>query len=215
MIPCSETLGRQYKEIIPREYTPIPNGIESDNWKNDSCLSRDELREKLGLPKEKYIIISTGALIERKRPFTVIEAFKKADLNGSILLMLGNGDLATQCKQMANHDVIFTGRVNNVKDYLYASDLMISASSAEGLPYAILEAECTGIRMILSDIPQHREALGENSEKVSFFPVDREERIVELFRTEVERGKCREFYNIDMITAQAMAEKYMKVYSRV
>lgn len=213
VIPCSNTLKKQYEKLIPRKYVAIPNGIETEKWVNDTGLDKNGLREKLGLPLDKYIIISTGALIERKNPLVLIDAFKKAEVKDSVLLILGDGVLMEQCKEAANDSVIFTGRVSNVKEYLYASDLLISASSAEGLPYAILEAECTGIPMILSDIPQHREALGDDSEKVSFFPVGNKDEIVERIKVEFERGKDRESYNTEMITAQIMADKYMKEYS--
>ena len=68
--------------------------------------------------------------------------------------------------------------------------------------------------MILSDIPQHREALGANAKKVSFFPVDGEDQIVELMKQEVSKGKCREVYDISKISAQVMTNRYMEVYKR-
>ena len=215
VVPCSKTLGRQYRKIIHREYVPIPNGIETDQWMERPALSGKELREKLKLPQDRFILLSTGKLIERKKPITVIEAFVSAKLQKAILVMLGDGDLADQCKAAANEDVVFPGRVQNVKEYLYAADLLISASSAEGLPYAILEAECTGIRMILSDIPQHREAMGENAEKIRFFPVGNQEELKRLIRIEAGGGSYRNRYDTGRISAQAMAEKYMEEYRKM
>ncbi len=210
VIPCSNTLKNQYEKLIPRKYVAIPNGIETEKWINDTGLDKKGLRKKLGLPIEKYIIISTGALIERKNPLTVIEVFKEAALKEAVLLILGDGVLMEQCKEAANDSVVFTGRVSNVKEYLYASDLLISASSAEGLPYAILEAECTGIPMVLSDIPQHREALGENAENVQFFMIGDKEKLLSFIRSERINGPIA--YDIESITAKSMAEKYMHQY---
>lgn len=211
VVPCSNTLKRQYEKLIPRQYEAIPNGIETEKWLNDTGLDKYGLREKLKLPKDKYIIISTGALIERKNPLTVIEAFKEAALKDAVLLILGDGVLMGQCKEAANDNVIFTGRVSNVKEYLYAADLLVSASSAEGLPYAILEAECTGIPMILSDIPQHREAVGENAGLIDFFSSGDKKRIVELINI-YRRNNETVFYNVEGITAKSMAYKYMYQY---
>ena len=213
VVPCSNTLKSQYEKLIPRQYEAIPNGIETEKWLNDTGLDKNDLREKLKLPKDKYIIISTGALIERKNPLTVIEAFKEANLQDAVLLVLGDGILEEQCKTAANDAVIFTGRVSNVKEYLYAADLLVSASSAEGLPYAILEAECTGIPMILSDIPQHREALGENVGYVQFFDVGDKEKLRSLITAK--RKNKPIIYNIVDITAKTMAEKYMHKYLKL
>ena len=212
VVPCSNTLKRQYEKLIPRQYEAIPNGIETEKWLNDTGLDKNGLRERLKLPKDKYIIISTGALIERKNPLTIIEAFKEANLQDAVLLVLGDGVLEDQCKAAANDAVIFTGRVSNVKEYLYAADLLVSASSAEGLPYAILEAECTGIPMILSDIPQHREALGENIGKINYFGVSDIDKIKALMRLETSNRFNRVDYNTEKISAQTMAQKYMIEY---
>ena len=210
VVTCSKTLMNQYKKIIPREYVAIPNGIETNLWTNDTELDKKGLRKKLGLPINKYIIVSTGTLIERKNPLMVIEAFKNANMEDALLLIIGNGVLMDKCKEIANENVMFTGRINNVKEYLYASDLLISASSAEGLPYAILEAQCTGIPMILSDIPQHREALGRNIGKVRFFEVGDKHKIVKLIK--IRQGNSMVEYSIDEITAKSMADRYMHQY---
>lgn len=215
VVPCSNTLKRQYEKLIPRQYEAIPNGIETEKWLNDTGLDKYGLREKLGLPLDKYIIISTGALIERKNPLMVIEAFKEAELEDSVLLILGDGALMEKCKEAANDSVIFTGRVNNVKEYLYASDLLISASSAEGLPYAILEAECTGIPMILSDIPQHREAVGENAAQVEFFHCGNKTELIDKVAKKNKSSHKRERYSISEFTAHKMACDYMSIYNQL
>ena len=215
VVPCSRTLYEQYTSLVPRTYDPIPNGIEISKWRMDSFVSSDILREKLNLPKDKFIFLSTGALIERKRPLTVIEAFCNVKLDNAILLILGDGDLSSRCKQYANQNVIFAGRVSNVKEYLYAADVFISASCAEGLPYAILEAECTGIRMLLSDIPQHREAINRNIDEVGFFPVDDSMELERLMKCEINNGKGRLEYDLEEISAEYMSERYLNVYNDI
>lgn len=215
VIPCSNTLKRQYEKLIPRKYVAIPNGIETEKWVNDTGLDKKSLREKLGLPLDKFVIISTGALIERKNPLMLIEAFKEAELNDSILLILGDGVLMNRCKEAANEHIFFTGRVSNVMEYLYASDLLVSASSAEGLPYAILEAECTGIPMILSDIPQHREALGENAKKVTFFMNGSIQELKKALNENINTTMHRHKYQVKAISARNMANEYMNVYNNV
>lgn len=212
VVTCSNTLKVQYEKFIPGNYVAIPNGIEIEEWKNDSGLDKNELREKLGLPQDQFIILSTGALIERKNPIAVIEAFKEADIKNAVLLMLGDGNLMEQCKHAATEKVLFTGRVNNVKEYLYAADLLISASSAEGMPYAILEAKCTGIPMILSDIPQHREAVKNDENEIAFFNVGNKEEIRELIIEKQNEKSHNLNYHVEEHSASNMGERYMDIY---
>ncbi len=215
VITCSNMLKKAYEKMLPREYVAIPNGIEASKWDNSSGESQEELRIRLGLSQDKLIFISTGALIERKDPLLLLRAFDEARIPNAVLLMLGNGVLEEKCKQTAGENVIFIGRVSNVKDYLYAADVLVSASKSEGLPYAILEAECTGIRMILSDIPQHREAVGENAEKVEFFECGDKERLkVELY-IEKKNNHRRMDYEVSVFSAQTMTNDYMKLYNQI
>lgn len=213
VILCSNTLKKAYEKMLPREYIAIPNGIETEKWENTSRESQEELRARLGFPQDKVIFISMGALIERKAPLLLLKAFNEAKIPDAVLLMLSNGVLEDECKQVAGDNVIFTGRVSNVKDYLYAADVLVSASKSEGLPYAILEAECTGIRMILSDIPQHREAVGENADKVQFFECGDEATLSTILLKEEQIHHCRFAYRIDQFTARTMTNNYMEVYS--
>lgn len=212
VIPCSNTLKNQYEKLIPRKYVAIPNGIDIDKWINDTGLDKIGLRKKLGLPLEKYIIISTGALIDRKNPLTLIEAFNNVNLKDAVLLVLGDGVLMEQCKAAANDCVIFTGRVKNVKEYLYASDLLVSVSSAEGLPYAILEAECTGIPMILSDIPQHVEVAGNNIDKIKMFSLKERKNLGRVIEEVVNNKGYRISYDLGEFTASSMAKHYESIY---
>lgn len=214
VITCSNTLKHKYEESIPRGYIAITNGIDIEKWNSDpenSCV----VRARFGIPEDAFVFISTGALIERKNPKLIIESFYAASIDNSYLLIVGDGSLAEECKHDSSGNVIFTGRVGNVKDYLYASDAFISASRSEGLPYAVLEAECTGIKLALSDIPQHREALGDNADMAFFFPVDDKDELVRAIELVAKQGKSRLHYRADDFSAASMSQKYQMVYERV
>lgn len=211
VVTVSKTLANKYQEKINRQFLPISNGIESALWTLDEGVTKEGLRRKLNLPTEAYIVLSTNLLVSIKDPLLLINAFKEAKISNSILIMLGDGNMWDECLKYQADDIIFTGRVNNVKDYLYAADVLVSASKSEGMPYAILEAKCTGIRMILSDIPQHKEVAGEKTE-VAFFPVGNREKLAEQLRL-MPNGRIR--YDIEMFTASFMSNKYQELYSYI
>lgn len=213
IVSCSKTVQRKYGNVGINTKC-IQNGIEINGWKNN-LISKENLREKLGLPVNMHIFLSTGLLIKRKNPLLIIKAFNSTHIKNSYLVMLGNGSEASICKKQAegNSHILFTGKVNNVKSYLYASDTLISASSAEGLPYSVLEAECTGIKMILSDIPEHREATN-NSKLISFTPVNDQKALTnEMIKSS--KDEKRFHYNMKNFTAKVMSDKYQEIYNNL
>ncbi len=50
--------------------------------------------------------------------------------------------------------VLFTGRVNNVQEYLQVSDIFVLPTEREGLSGSILEAMSCGLSIVASDIPE-------------------------------------------------------------
>jgi len=98
-----------------------------------------------------------------KNPKIIIEAFQLQKNKASILLFIGNGDLYESLSSSCQSENIrFAGRVDNVKNYLQASDYYISASLTEGMPNSVLEAISIGLPVILSKIAPHIEIIGDN-----------------------------------------------------
>lgn len=214
VVTCSNTLYEKYSKIFKREFVSIPNGIDTNYW-SFIDLSQFELRKKLSIPLQKHVFLSTGLLIERKNPELLIKTFNEIDNDNYFLVVLGDGDKMQICQKLAqgNKNILFKGRVNNVKEYLFASNTLISISSSEGLPYSILEAKSTGIQMILSNIPQHVEVMGDEREGIEFISIDSRE----LFTSIMKCGKNLKRYKFDLSenSAQAMSSKYEKLYYSV
>ena len=78
------------------------------------------------------------------------------------MCLLGDGSLLSACRRLAGarKNILLPGLVRNVADYFRAADIFVSASQAEGMPNAVLEALAASLPVILSDIPAHREVLG-------------------------------------------------------
>lgn len=166
---CSKTVSRLfYKKnnmIIPY----VQNGVDNEKFKKVSNEIKLDIRKELNLPIKNKIFISVGNIIKGKDPLTIIECFKMRKENDETLVILGDGDLYDECKRNAEgfDNIIFRGRVNNVVDYMKASDYYISASLAEGLPNTVMEALSSGLPVILSDIEPHSEIM-ENNDRISY-----------------------------------------------
>lgn len=157
---CSESLTLKYKNELHMDFPFIRNGVNVSKFTRPTNEGRLEQRKKLNLPKDKRIVVYTGTFNKRKNQKFLLEVFaKNSVLGNTILLLLGGGpELAGLKKKYGElKNVIFTGNVTNVNEYLQASDVYISSSTSEGLPNGVLEAMATGLPVILSDITQHQE----------------------------------------------------------
>jgi len=211
-VTVSQTLAEKYKKKIDRTYIPIQNGIEISSW-NKNENDQKALRRRLRLPEDAFVVLSTNLLNSIKDPLLLLSAFVEAKIPNSVLIMLGDGDLENECKKIHADNIIFTGRVKNVKDYLYSADVLVSASKSEGLPYAILEAACTGIKMVLTNIPQHKEVM-QDSPGVQYFACGDKEALTQCLRKS-SREIGRTTYELERFSAENMSRKYQNIYSEI
>ncbi len=166
---CSKTLATKYRAnnvVQNPKLCYIQNGIDSTKF---DMKPKKECRKKLKLPLEKKIFIFVGRLTPHKNPSLVIEAFKEAKRLDSLLLVLGDGKLYDLLKKENDGNIHILGSVNNVDEYLNASNYYISASLTEGLPLSVMEAGMSGLGLLLSDIPQHKEIIDSCPNKGVFY----------------------------------------------
>lgn len=72
------------------------------------------------------------------------------------MICIGNGEKFDEIKVYAKHmgiseNIIFTGNVNNVNEYMQAFDIFVLPSRFEGLPIVGVEAQLAGLPCIFSD----------------------------------------------------------------
>lgn len=78
--------------------------------------------------------------------------------------ILGAGPQEMELRQWiaqsaAPHRIHLIGYVNNLHPWYSHSDVFVSVSDFEGHPNVVLEAASVGCPLVLSDIPEHREAI--------------------------------------------------------
>jgi glycosyltransferase involved in cell wall biosynthesis len=112
---------------------------------------RLEARVKLGLPKEKSVVLFAGQIIERKGVADLLHAWKrlqpKYGATATLVIVgddvAGKGAYRIEMEELAGElqvDVAFKGFQTNVADWLIASDVVMVPSHAEPLGNATLEA---------------------------------------------------------------------------
>lgn len=162
-IACSNYIKETFLKRYGLSMSCIQNGVNINLFSNKDIPTKNKFREHLALPVDKKIFLVSGSLIKRKDPQTIIKAFRLLKDDELMLLFLGSGNLEEKLKRdHEGSDIRFIGSVQNVQDYLRASDYFISASRSEGLPNAALEAIAADLPLILSDIPSHSEIVGKD-----------------------------------------------------
>ncbi|WP_299262347.1 glycosyltransferase family 4 protein, partial [uncultured Porphyromonas sp.] len=159
-----------YRKRLPTRvnvYT-APNGIDNELFTPPASPSeRAQLRSQLNLPEQGYFITYCGGLIKRKDPELILRALRHLKRRRQLpsdlrLLFLGKGPLERRCKHLAKplgEQVQFVGFTDRVADYLSASDALITASHAEGLPLNVIEGIASGCVVIHSNLPIFGEIL--------------------------------------------------------
>lgn len=167
VVACSESLSNIYKDKLNLKVGFIRNGVDVSIFARATAEEKLKYRKVLSIPEGAFVFIYTGQLIERKNVPFLLEHYVKAINNNSrvYLVLLGDGtERKTLQESYASDRIDFRGAVNNVNEYLRASDFYVSTSKSEGLPNGVLEAMATGIPVVLSDIRQHLEILEVNAD---------------------------------------------------
>jgi glycosyltransferase involved in cell wall biosynthesis len=135
----------------------IPHGVDLNRFRPAFPKERLELRQRLGLPGHGLVATYTGRLLRGKGLDVLIEAFARVAGRDSRahLLLVGSGagqslsieeDLRRGAAERGLESrVTFAGRVENVEDYLRASDAFVFPSEFEALGLSLVEAAACGL----------------------------------------------------------------------
>lgn len=217
---CSSSLAEAYKEKYRLHIPFVQNGVDTEALLPVDSGEKRRLREELALRQDQLIILAVGSLISRKDNSVIVRAVNALE-QPATLVLLGKGPDAARLRELQPdpHRLLMPGQVDNVKDYLGAADMFVSASLSEGLPNTLLEALACGLPPALSDIPPHREAM-EGTDWHAFFPVGGGEiqlkvALEKLFMkpkdgwTDVLRAQAMKF------SARRMSETYQEIYRKL
>lgn len=129
----------------------VSNGIDTTKFSPASEETRSNLRKKLSLPGDAIIIVYVGRLVISKGILVLVEIWNNLlQHNNNIhLLLVGSGkgsfddcedELNSYIKEhgLEKH-VLITGSVDNVNEYLMASNIFVLPSEYEGFSLALLE----------------------------------------------------------------------------
>jgi len=126
-------------------------------WTEDEFRPRDryEARKRLGLPGEKKIVLSVG----RDSPLKNLKVLPAVmnELEDFLLVRVGGmGSVGAPFKK-GNVKVVMGVPRELMPLYYNAADVLVAPGLAEGFDAPVMEAINSGISVVASDIPVHRE----------------------------------------------------------
>lgn len=177
-LACSHEAG---EHLFPgNQYQVIPNGVDVRRFSFD-LDSRKRIRGDLDVADNDILIGCVGSLIPAKNHLRALDIF--ADFNQehpmSKLVIVGDGELrlglenAAAQKGLSNR-VAFVGFVEDCAPYYCAMDVLLFPSLYEGLPIALIEAQCSGLPIVMSDGITRESILTDNVKRLSLDASDKE-----------------------------------------
>ena len=161
------------KYIDKVKITHVGNGINVSKFR--PVIDNIQLKKKIGLPVDSFIITGVGRLVKGKGFQNLIDAFyriSKSEKNCYLMIVGGvvSQDISKYEKKIVNKikklhiekKVILTGMVENVEDYLNCSDVYVLSSFREGVSRSMLEAMSCKIPVISTNIRGSREIIKNN-----------------------------------------------------
>jgi glycosyltransferase involved in cell wall biosynthesis len=171
------------------------------------------------------IYISVANLVPYKDYFTVLKALNKLkDQKSFYYFIIGDGPMREKIVAVIKEyglekRVIMTGKVENVSDYLFVSDIMIHSSRGEGISNAILEGIYAGLPIIATSVGGVPETVFSDSSLM--FPYKDDKALLEclLKAPEVFTGfdKGSEEYNIHLakFSVETMVKSFEEIIRKV
>jgi len=138
----------------------VPNAINTSRFSATGLDDKFRARRQLGLPLEARILLHFGWDWQRKGGDTFVQTVGTLTRASGMAVMgvtVGGGERArlAVAAQGLNDYIRVLEPTNDVQALYAAADVFLAPSLAEGMPFAITEALCTGLAVVGSNIPGH------------------------------------------------------------
>jgi glycosyltransferase involved in cell wall biosynthesis len=150
--------------VNPAMTYTIPNSVDTEKYRPVDQDEKQAIRRRLGLEPGCTYVIYTGRLVSYKGLPLLLRVWRELSPGHkqSKLLLVGSGGLdihdcedelkAFVINNRLNDSVMFTGEVENVQEYLQASDIFVFPTENEAFGIALIEAMATGLPVIATRV---------------------------------------------------------------
>ena len=147
--------------VRPPEYRVLPHGVDLERWPAPEPGARERARSALGLDPAEPLAVCVGRLHRQKRQHALLDVWPavRAAVPGARLALVGEGPDRADLEARAVEGVIFTGEVDDVREWMLAASIAVQPSKWEaGTPLSALEALACARTIVFTDAPGLRDA---------------------------------------------------------
>jgi glycosyltransferase involved in cell wall biosynthesis len=140
--------------------------------RNVGPRARQEARRRLGIGRDVAIAVAIGRLERRKRHALMINQLHKMIVADRLRLVIaGEGTEEARLRDLVRRQdiadkVLFLGYVDELDDVFLAADVLLHASSVEGVPQVVLQALAAGVPVVATSVEGLREVDGARIRRV-------------------------------------------------
>jgi glycosyltransferase involved in cell wall biosynthesis len=140
----------------------VNNCVPTGFFKPALANEKIQVRRKFNLPENVFLLGFCGRFVKRKRVDILIEAINSTPIEERPHLLLIGYDDSTfgdgfSIKDFLNPHIHYLHAQNDMRPVFHALDAYITASEAEGMSNAILEAISSGLPVLANSIDGHKE----------------------------------------------------------
>jgi len=193
-LACSESAAQWFYRND--NYQIINNGIDVERFRFDPQI-RESIRKDLGL-EGSFVVGHVGRFGVEKNHTKLLNVFyevKKLKPDAKLVLC-GDGEERTQIETLIEElklkdSVLLLGVINNVHQVLQAMDVLMMPSLFEGLPFALLEAQASGLFCVVSDSVSQESNI---TNLIQYLPLNSDDWVWANHINCYERNHDRDFY---------------------
>jgi glycosyltransferase involved in cell wall biosynthesis len=161
-----EAEGRALGLFSARQSRVVRNGVDAARL-TATALGRQEARAELRVDAHAPLIGCAARFDLVKRLDVLLES-AAAMTPAPCVALIGAGEEGPALRALTARlglggRVVFPGEIPDAARLFAAFDVYCAPSSKEGMPLGVLEAMALGVPVVASDIPAHREVLGDTS----------------------------------------------------
>lgn len=180
MLGCSEKACRYVfgdKIMKDPRAAVMPDGIDCDRFAFNPKV-REQVRKEYSLD-DKFVVGHVGHFNPAKNHEKILSVFAEVcrQRDDAALLLVGDGELEQNVRNRVAElnlidRVVFAGAHKDVERFYQAMDVFLFPSRYEGFGMAMIEAQCSGLACVASDVvPEETNADG----RAVYLPLENED----------------------------------------
>jgi glycosyltransferase involved in cell wall biosynthesis len=188
--------------------------------------SKQLIRKELNLPTDKLLVLSIVRFSFAKNiEDTLRIAMLLKNDNRFLFVLVGDGEtrdqIESEIKITDASNILLTGFKDNPLDYIAASDIYLSTSRWEGLPYSLIEASMMGLPSVASDVVGNNEVVKNDFNGKLFNPGDLKKALQSIIEICTDKSlsefysmNAKKFYNINF-SVDKMITQIQHIYNGI